>query len=185
MIVDVKQELLKWKSKSIFDPDLNCLSDDDWVEIMDVFILDYRQYYSSAFLAKNIKYYPGLVSTFFYRISRFLFLKNDEMNALEYASMGFSLTGVELYYSASIGKSFKLNHGVSTIVGARSVIGDNVLLHHSVTLGDKRGGRPTIGNNVVIYPGAVIVGAITIGDNSIIGANVFVDKSCPANSKII
>lgn len=185
MITDLKKELLKWKNKSIFDADLDCLSDTDWTEIMDVFILDYKQYYSSTFLAANIKYYPGLLATFFYRISRFLYMKNDEKNALEYSSLGFSLTAIELYYSASIGKSFKLNHGVSTVVGARSVIGDNVLLHHSVTLGEKNGGRPIIGNNVVIYPGAVIVGAISIGDNSIIGANVFVDKSYPSNSKII
>lgn len=64
-------------------------------------------------------------------------------------------------------------------------IGDNCLIHQNVTLGDKNGGRPTIGDNCVIYAGAKILGDIHIGNNSIIGANAVVLKSCPENSTLL
>ncbi len=113
-----------------------------------------------------------------------MFLKGDEVNALEFSATGFSLSLIELYYSADIGKGLKINHGIGTVVGSRTIVGEHVLLHHQVTIGEKNGGRARLGNNVIVYPGSIIVGDILIGDNSIIGANVFVDKNCPQNSKI-
>lgn len=71
------------------------------------------------------------------------------------------------------------------MIGARVKIGENCLLHQNITLGDKGGGRPTIGNNVTIYAGAKVLGNISIGDNSIIAANAVVIKSCPENSVLI
>lgn len=174
---DFKAFIIKCSNKTIFEPDINVLSDDIIDNVLDLIQLDYKCYYGeNEFSIQKIKYFPGLLATFFYRISRALFLKGDNVNAQEYSSVGFSLSATELYYSAHIGKSFKINHSVSTIVGARVFVGDNVILHHNVTLGDKKGGRPRIGNNVVIYPGTVIVGSIEIEDNVIIGANSFVDK---------
>lgn len=185
MIDKLKSEIVFLSKNSIFNPDVEWLNDSEWSEIIDLFILDYKRYYSNDFDEKKIKYFPGLLATFFYRISRFLFLKNEVDNAQEFSSLGFSLTSVELYYSADIGKSLKINHAVGTIVGSRTTVGDNVLLHHGVTIGEKNGGRAKIGNNVIIYPNSTIVGPIFIGDNSIIGANKFVDKSYPSNSKIV
>ena len=63
-------------------------------------------------------------------------------------------------------------------------IGNNCLLHQNVTLGDKKSGRPTIGDNCVIYAGATIIGDINIGNNCIIGANSVVLNSFPDNSII-
>ena len=92
---------------------------------------------------------------------------------------------IEIFYSADIGKGFKINHGVGTVIGARCKIGENCMIHQNCTIGDRKGGRPTIGNNVIIYAGAMILGDITIGDNTIIGANSVVTKSCPPNSILV
>jgi len=185
IIEELKSEIEYLASKSIFSPDLNCLTNEQWLLVVEDLKYDYKRYYISEIEFSKIKYFRGLLATFFYRISRFLYLNGLESNALEYSSLGFLLTSVELYYSADIGKGLKINHGSGTVVGSRTVIGENVLLHQCVTLGEKNNGRAKIGDNVTIYPGAIIVGDIFIGDNSIIGANVFVDKSYPNNSKIV
>ena len=184
MIEELKIEVSKLATKTIFSPDLSSISDKNWEKILEVFNHDYKRYYDSSIDVIKIKYFPGLLATLLYRISRTLFLEGDEKNAMEFSSMGTALTAIEIYFSAEIGIGLKLNHGIGTVIGSRTKVGDNVLLHHSVTLGEKNGGRATIGNNVIIYPGAIIVGNINIGDNSIVGANIFVDKSYPENSKI-
>lgn len=104
-----------------------------------------------------------------------------------YAADAYSLLGreigqIEIFYSSCIGKGFKINHGIGTVIGARCIVGDNCTIHQNCTLGDRNGGRPKIGNNVTIYAGSLILGDITIGDNSIIGANSVVTRSCPAGS---
>ncbi|MTH17530.1 serine O-acetyltransferase [Flavobacterium sp. LC2016-01] len=184
MIENLKEIIRELGNKSIFNPDCNSLSNQEWNEIIELFSYDYQRYYSDSLDIYKVKYFPGLLATFFYRIARKLFLKGDEINALEFSSVGFSLTAIEIYFSAEIGKGLKINHGIGTVIGSRTILGDNVLLHHAVTIGEKNGGRAKIGNNVIIYPGSIIVGDIYIGENSIIGANVFVDKSYPEKSKI-
>jgi serine O-acetyltransferase len=83
------------------------------------------------------------------------------------------------------------HHGVGCVVHERSVIGDNCKIFSNVTIGCKWSGGtnvglpPTIGNNVMIGAGAVILGDIHIGDNSVIGANSVVLKDIPANSMAV
>src|SRR5690242_6756085 len=89
---------------------------------------------------------------------------------------------MEIYYSAEIGKGLKVNHGLGTVIGARTKIGENVLLHHGVTFGDKNGKRPCVKDNVTIYAGAKILGDITIGNNAIIGANSVCFSNVPDNA---
>ena len=184
-IENLKKELSDWSMHSIFTPDPNLLSANDWHTIEDLFIKDYQRYYSTPTIEINrIKYFPGLLVTLCYRIARQLFLMSNEIAALEFSSLGFSLTSIEIYYSSEIGEGLKINHGAGTVIGARSKIGKFNTLHHNVTLGDKNGGRPTLGDYVTVYPGATIVGDISIENHCIIGANCFVDKSFKAYSKI-
>lgn len=91
----------------------------------------------------------------------------------------------EIYYSAEIGCGLKINNGIGTIIGARSKIGSNCTLHQNVTLGDKNSGRPTIGNDCIIYVGALILGDIKIGNNCIVGANAVVMNDFSDNSIIV
>ncbi len=109
------------------------------------------------------------------------------------------VTGIDIHPGASVGKSFFIDHGTGVVIGETCVIGDNVKLYQGVTLGaksfpkDENGNpvknikrHPNIGNNVVIYAGATILGGDTyIGDGSVIGGNVWLTHSVPAGSKVM
>src|SRR5690606_24081171 len=102
MEIRLDKEAIKfWCNKTIFNPDFQSVKD-LWEDIENDVLLDYARYYTGDFYTDKIKYYPGLLATTFYRISRSLFLKGDEKNASEFASVGTALTGCEIYYSASI-----------------------------------------------------------------------------------
>jgi len=90
----------------------------------------------------------------------------------------------DLYiYCDHIGPGFKIQHGHSTWVMAES-IGSNFFVNQNVTIGVDHGGVPTIGNNVVVRPGAVVTGPIQIGNNVTIGPNAFVNFDVPDNSVV-
>jgi len=90
---------------------------------------------------------------------------------------------------ATIGKGLKIHHSIGIVVGQEVIIGDNCEIFQNVTIGSnrkERNGRmmPIIGNNVSIGAGAVIVGAISIGDNVKIGANTYIDFDVPRNTEV-
>ena len=103
------------------------------------------------------------------------------------------LTGVEIHPGAKIGKNFFIDHGMGVVIGETAVIGDNVTMYHGVTLGgttsynSKKGEKrhPSIGNNVVIGAGALILGPIKVGDNAKIGANATVVKNVESNVTVV
>jgi serine O-acetyltransferase len=99
------------------------------------------------------------------------------------------LTGIEIHPGATIGPGFFIDHGMGVVVGETAEIGANVTLYHGVTLGgtslNKGKRHPTLGNNVVVGAGAKVLGAITVGDNSRIGANAVVVKPVPPNSVVV
>lgn len=103
-------------------------------------------------------------------------------------------TGVELSEFATIG-NIKIAHGKNIVIGGNSVIGNNVTIYNGVTLGisgklyNHKSGKimqtndyPTVEDNCIIYAGAKVLGNITIGHNSIVGANAVVLTNIPANS---
>lgn len=76
-----------------------------------------------------------------------------------------------------------LPHPYAVVINSHAVIGRDCVVYQSVTIGsDRFGNVPTIGDRVTIYSGAVIVGRVVIGDDSIIGANSFVNLDVPKNS---
>jgi serine O-acetyltransferase len=100
------------------------------------------------------------------------------------------LTGVEIHPGAKIGKGFFIDHGTGVVIGETAEIGDNCVLFHNVTLGgtgkhsDKR--HPTLGNNVLIGTGAIILGPINIGNNVKIGADTtIIMKDVPDNCTVV
>jgi serine O-acetyltransferase len=99
------------------------------------------------------------------------------------------LTGIEIHPGATIAPGFFIDHGMGVVIGETSEVGADVTLYHGVTLGGtslSKGKRhPTIGDRVVIGAGAKVLGAITIGDDSRIGANAVVVKSVPQNSVVV
>ena len=99
------------------------------------------------------------------------------------------LTGIEIHPGATIGKGFFIDHGMGVVIGETAEVGDCVTLYHGVTLGgtslNKGKRHPTLEDNVVVGAGAKILGAITIGENSRVGANAVVVKSVPPNSVVV
>lgn len=86
--------------------------------------------------------------------------------------------------SDKIGGGFKVQHGYATGINAKQ-IGENCCVGQKVTIGWSHSGLPTLGNNIVVFVGAIIVGGITIGDNCVIGAGAVVTKDIPAGSTVV
>lgn len=98
-------------------------------------------------------------------------------------------TGCEIHIDASIGRRFHLPHPNGVVIGCGVIIGNDVSIFQQVTLGAERlgnGGRmgeyPCIGNNVQVYAGAKVIGAVKVGDFARIGANAVVLMDVPANA---
>jgi serine O-acetyltransferase len=98
-------------------------------------------------------------------------------------------TGIEIHPGAEIGRRFFIDHGMGVVIGETAIIGDDVTLYQGVTLGGtgKETGKrhPTICNNVVVGTGARVLGNITIGENSRVGAGSVVLRDVPDNSTIV
>lgn len=133
--------------------------------------------------------YPGLHAIWSHRITHWLWQHNHKLIARWLSQLARSLTGIEIHPGATIGQGLFIDHGMGVVIGETSEIGNDVTLFHGVTLGGTslvKGKRhPTLGDRVVVGAGAKILGAITIGDDTRVGANAVVVKSVPANSVVV
>jgi len=133
--------------------------------------------------------YQGLHVLINHRIAHFFYKLKLFFLARLISQFSRHLTGIEIHPGAQIGKGFFIDHGMGVVIGETAIIKDNVLLYQGVTLGgtglEKGKRHPTIGNNVVIGTGAKVLGNITVGDNSYIGANAVVIKDVPPNSTVV
>ena len=133
--------------------------------------------------------YPGLWAMFFYRHSHWLYSKGLRFLPRFISGLGQLLTTIDIHPAAQIGRRVFIDHGVGVVIGETTIIEDDVLIYQQVTLGgvslNKGKRHPTIENNVVIGAGAKILGNITIGRNSKVGANSVVVKDVPAESTAI
>ncbi|WP_157074567.1 serine O-acetyltransferase [Janibacter corallicola] len=102
------------------------------------------------------------------------------------AYLSRAVTGVEIHPAAHIGRRFFIDHGMGVVIGETSVIGDDVMLYHGVTLGGTSGKRikrhPTLGDNVMVGAGAKILGDVHVGNNVRVGANSVVVKDVPTGA---
>ena len=126
---------------------------------------------------------PQLEATYFYRLSRRCFLGDMERVPQVVAALSRLLTGTEIYFSSDIGPGLKLIHGLGCVIGTGCKVGSEFTVYQGVTLGDKLGkdtGRqPVIGDRVIVSAGAQILGPVTIGSETVIGANSVVLGSVP------
>ncbi len=133
--------------------------------------------------------YPGLHALILHRIAHKLNYWKIPLIPRIISNLSRFFTGIEIHPGASIGRRFFIDHGMGVVIGETTVIGDDVLLYQGVTLGgtgNEHGKRhPTLGNNIVIGSGAKVLGNITIGDNSRIGAGSVVVDSVPKNSTVV
>lgn len=131
----------------------------------------------------------GLHAIWAYRWHHWLWTHHAKFPARVGAQVVRTLTGVEIHPGATIGRRFFIDHGMGVVIGETAEIGDDVMIYHGVTLGGRsleHGKRhPTLGNGVVVGAGAKILGPLTIGDNSAVGANAVVVRDVPANSIVV
>ncbi|CAH0137798.1 MULTISPECIES: serine O-acetyltransferase EpsC [unclassified Microbacterium] len=131
--------------------------------------------------------YPGLHAVWAHRASHALWRRGLRLPARANSQLARALTGIEIHPGAKIGRRFFIDHGSGVVIGETAEIGDDVMLYHGVTLGgrtsDDTGKRhPTLANGVVVGAGAKILGPITIGRNTVVGANAVVTKDAPEES---
>lgn len=130
--------------------------------------------------------YPGLHAIWMHRIAHWLWRRRLYLLGRLVSHVARWLTGIEIHPGAVIGPGFFIDHGMGVVIGETAEIGANVTLYHGVTLGGvswKREKRhPTIGDHVVIGAGAKVLGPITIGAHSRIGANSVIVKDVPPDS---
>lgn len=132
--------------------------------------------------------YSGVHAVWMHRLCHKLWVTSPALRPLARILSQFSrlVTQVEIHPGAVIGRRFFIDHGNGVVIGETAEIGDDVLMYHQVTLGGRSRGRfkrhPTIGNNVLLGAGAKIIGPITIGDGTKVGANALVVKDVPPNS---
>lgn len=133
--------------------------------------------------------YAGVHALIFYRIARAFRSLGIPLLPRWVSQVGRFCTGIEIHPGATIGRNLFIDHGMGVVIGETTIIGDEVTLYQGVTLGgtgkEKGKRHPTIGNNVVVGTGAKVLGNITIGDNSYVGANAVVIRDVPPNSTVV
>jgi len=133
--------------------------------------------------------YPGLWALVFHRVANKLYHKGFKSIARFISAINLFMTMIDIHPAATIGRRVFIDHGTGVVIGETAIIGDDILIYQQVTLGGvstTKGKRhPTIENGVVIGAGAKVLGNITIGANSKVGANSVVIKDVPPNSTAV
>jgi serine O-acetyltransferase len=133
--------------------------------------------------------YSGLHAVWFYRINHWLWQHGFLLLARWLSQVARLLTGIEIHPGATIGRQLFIDHGLGVVIGETAIVGDDVTLYQGVTLGGtgKEHGKrhPTIEDNVVIGGGAKVLGNITVGRNSRIGAGSVVLRNVPEHSTVV
>lgn len=133
--------------------------------------------------------YAGLHAIWAHRLAHFFFKKKLFFIARAISQVSRFFTGIEIHPGAVIGRRLFIDHGMGVVVGETCEIGNDVTLYQGVTLGGtgkERGKRhPTLADNVLVATGAKVLGSITVGENSKVGAGSVVLKDVPANSTVV
>ena len=133
--------------------------------------------------------YPGLHALALHRLSNRLWRLEVPLLPRLLSQFGRWITGIEIHPGARIGKGVFIDHGMGVVIGETAVVGDNCLLYQGVTLGGTgkvHGKRhPTLENNVVVGAGAKVLGAITVGANTRIGAGSVLLRNVAADSTVV
>jgi serine O-acetyltransferase len=141
--------------------------------------------------------YPGILAITYYRLAHELCCLDVPLIPRMITERAHSLTGIDIHPGAKIGEEFFIDHGTGVVIGETCIIGDRVRIYQGVTLGAKsfpldENGKPIKGiprhpiveDDVVIYSGATVLGRLTIGAGSVIGANVWITRDVAPRSVV-
>ncbi len=133
--------------------------------------------------------YPGLHAIILHRLANWIWKRRIPFVPRLISQIGRFFTGIEIHPGAKIGRGFFIDHGMGVVIGETSEIGNWVMLYQGVTLGGtgkQRGKRhPTLEDHVVVGVGAIVLGAITIGEGARVGGGAVVVKDVPPYSTAI
>ena len=139
--------------------------------------------------AEVILFYPGLHALWMHRKANWFWRHNLKFFAAWTAFTARFFTNIEIHPGAKIGRRFFIDHGAGVVIGETAEIGDDVLLYQGVVLGgtthEKKKRHQTIGNDVVVGTGAIVLGPLTVGDGARIGAGSVVIDSVPAGATVV
>jgi serine O-acetyltransferase len=133
--------------------------------------------------------YPGLHALWFHRRAHWLHAQNLKFWARFVSHLGRFFTGIEIHPGARIGRRVVIDHGMGVVIGETAEVGNDVLIYMGVVLGGtaleniKR--HPTIGNNVILGSGAIVLGPITVGDGAKVGAGSVVVRPVPPGATVV
>ena len=141
--------------------------------------------------------YPGVRAVAVQRLAHVLYEAGVPLLPRMMTEYAHAQTGIDIHPGARLGRGIFIDHGTGVVIGETAILGDDVRIYQGVTLGagnfpkDANGmlikGRkrhPTIGSRVVIYSGASVLGDVSIGDDSVVGGNVWLTQSLPPGTKI-
>lgn len=142
--------------------------------------------------------FPGIFAVTRHRIANILYHLDVPLLPRLIAENAHHRTGIDIHPGATIGREFFIDHGTGVVIGETAIVGDRVTFYQGVTLGaksfpvDRSTGRlvkglprhPIVEDDVTIYASATVLGRVTVGHGSIIGGNVWLTHSIPANSRI-
>ncbi len=133
--------------------------------------------------------YPGVHALAFHRLAHRLWNAGWYVTARFVSHASRFLTGIEIHPAARLGPGVFIDHGMGVVIGETAEVGENVTLYQGVTLGGtslKREKRhPTLERNVVVGTGAAVIGAITVGEGTRVGAGSVVVRNVPPNSVVV
>ena len=168
-------------------------------ELREMVLLDVQAAFDGDPAAESMEEiilcYPGLEAVFTYRMAHQLLSQRVPLLPRALSEFAHTRTGADIHPGATIGRSFFVDHATGVVIGGTAVIGDRVTVYQGVTLGalSTRGGQslhgvkrhPTVGNDVVIYPNATVLGGEThIGDRCVVNGGVFLGKSVPPDHTV-
>ena len=133
--------------------------------------------------------YSGMHAIWTYRFTHLLWIKGLKIEARIISQIARFFTGIEIHPGAAIGRRFFIDHGMGVVIGETSEIGDDVLMYQGVVLGgvslEKHKRHPTIGNEVVIGSGAILLGPIKVGNEARVGAGSVVISDVPEGATVV
>ena len=198
LVEALKKKMGESEAKDIADRLISRLPD-VYEKLMSDVVAGYEGDPAASSVDEVILSYPAFIAIGTHRIAHELYLMDQKMVARLMSEYAHRKTGIDIHPGASIGRHFFIDHGTGVVIGETCVIGENVKLYQHVTLGAKsfpvaedgslvKGIKrhPNIGNNVVIYAGATILGGdVYIGDNCVIGGNVWLTHSVEPGQTVV
>jgi serine O-acetyltransferase len=133
--------------------------------------------------------YPGVHARWIHHLTHWLWVHGFRLLPRWLSQVGRLLTGIEIHPGATIGRRLFIDHGMGVVIGETAILGNDVTLYQGVTLGgtgkEKGKRHPTLRDNVFVGNNANILGNITIGENSRVGAGSVVLRDVPPNSTVV